>query len=206
MASVTRDRESCGCGTSCFRVHMCMHVCTYLFPFMCVAHSRVCRVCGEARGQPWVSFHRGHLTFFNKIFEDLFNYFMCLHVLLACMYAFLMRGTHREQTASGSQGLALQLWDIIWVLGIDVRASARATSTLTHGVNSPASKFIFDTLAWSPPIQARLAVQWAPEIYLSLSPTLELQGTVSRFSSGCVYLPSLLSVVLKHSLSKTDKY
>lgn len=131
---------------------------------------------------------------------------MCLHVLLACMYVLLMPGTHREQIASGSQGLALQLWDIIWVLGIDVRASARATSTLTHGVNSPASKFILDTLAWSPPIQARLAVQWAPEIYLSLSPTLELQGTVSRFLSGCVYLPSLLSVVLKHSLSKTDKY
>lgn len=139
MASVTRNRESCGCGTPCFCVHMCMHVCTYLFPFMCVAHSRVCRVCGEARGQPWVSFHRGHLTFFNKIFEDLFNYFMCLHVLLACMYAFLMPGTHREQTTSGSQGLALQLWDIIWVLGIDVRASARATSTLTHGVKPPNS-------------------------------------------------------------------
>lgn len=146
MASVTRDRKSCGHGTTCFRVHMCMHGCMYLFPFVCV-HIHMCAECVETPEDNL----RCHSTedsqlFFNKIFKR-FIYFMCLHV---CMRFSCLVPT--EQIESGSQGLALQLWDIIWVLGIDVRSSARATSA-----NSPAPQFLFDTLAWSPPIQARLA-------------------------------------------------
>lgn len=104
MASMTRDRNSCGHGTTCFCVHMCMHGCMYLFPFVCV-HIHMCAECME-RPEDNLRCHSTEdiQLFFNKNFlkNNLFYVF-------ACMYALLMPGTHREQIESGSQGLALQL-------------------------------------------------------------------------------------------------
>lgn len=123
----------------------------------------------------------------------------------ACMYACTPHAWYPQRTDSiRFPGIGITV--MRYHMGAGNWCQGLCKSNKYSYPRSQASKFIFDTLAWSPPVQARLAVQWASEIYLSLSPTLELQGNVSRFLSGCVYLPSLPSVVLKHSLSKTDKY